>query len=227
MYCMTATDPQTNSHNTAEHFTQYLCSWSGHFLSSALQRQNIRGFHTFRNCFPFCILLKEFLKILSPLFYYWSLFIFPLVLQRLQLSYSSLSWLPSLIPSQIKLPSCSSTYIGPLIPKSTIATATPTSLWQFAQIIHTYFWFHLTNWTSFLSSPSPLPSVSLSYPASPLASSAILPSRYVMTLRTTSIFSFETSPFVCHFYIKNTSQPKHRGENELDATECFIPLIIR
>ena len=46
---------QSNSHNIAEHFTQYLCSWPGHFLSSALQRQNTGGFHTFRNCFPFCI----------------------------------------------------------------------------------------------------------------------------------------------------------------------------
>ena len=27
-----------NSHNTAEHFTQYLNSWTDHFLFSALQR---------------------------------------------------------------------------------------------------------------------------------------------------------------------------------------------
>jgi len=60
--------PKPNCHNIAEHFTQCLCSCPGHFLSSACQRQNISGFYTFRNCFPFCILLKESLKIFIPSF---------------------------------------------------------------------------------------------------------------------------------------------------------------
>jgi len=120
-----------------------------------------------------------------------------------------------------KLPSCSSTYIGPLIPTSTIATTTPMPLWQFAQIIHTYFWFHLTNWSSFLSTTSPLPCVSLSYPASLLL---FCHSAYPLC-NDSSTFSRVTSPAIGHSPPPKKN-PKRREENQLDATECFIAFII-
>ena len=44
--------PQSNSHNKAEHFTQYLCSWPGHFLFLCPSKTEHRWLPYFQELFP-------------------------------------------------------------------------------------------------------------------------------------------------------------------------------